>query len=538
MTELAEKSGSYSPLIKHYAGKGNMKFSVGPLRFDIHKQVFPISAISVVVLVLFCLIFSEIAATTFVSMQSWLTTQFDWVFISGMNILLLFCLLMIFSPLSKVKIGGKESVPEYSFVSWFSMLFAAGMGIGLVFYGVLEPLNHTLTPPFGAPGVLDEGGNLADAATIDAAIQLGMAGTIYHWGLHAWAAYTVVALALGIFAYNKGLPMTIRSVFYPILGERTWGWPGHAIDTLAALATIAGLATSLGLGAIQASAGLNYVFGIEASIELQVFIIIVVIAAAVFSVVRGLNGGIKVLSLLNMGLALMLLLFILLIGPTLGIFNVFFDGLASYASHLPALSNWIGREDADYYLHGWTTFYWAWWISWSPFVGTFIARVSVGRSVRQFIVCVLLVPTLICIIWMSVFGGAAISQLVNDGYMGVQQTIVNWTPALSLFAMLEPLPLTLLTSFVGIVLVLIFFVTSADSGALVVDTICAGGKVDAPIVQRIFWCTFLGLAAIALLLGGGLSSLQALAVATGFPTLFITVVMCYCIYRGLSAEPR
>ncbi|MBY4675150.1 BCCT family transporter [Marinobacterium arenosum] len=517
-------------------GQDNIQASIGSLEVDIHNPVFPISALSVIILVLFCLIFDETAADAFGALRPWLTTQFDWVFAISMNIFVLFCLFLIFSPLGKVKIGGKSAMPEYSYPAWFSMLFAAGMGIGLVFYGVLEPLNHTLTPPLGAPGVLDSDGNLADAATAEAAVRLGMAGTIFHWGLHPWAVYSVVALALALFSYNKGLPLSIRSAFYPILGDRVWGWPGHLIDSLAALATLAGLATSLGYGSSQAAAGLNHVFGIEATIELQVIIIICVTGLALISVVRGLDGGVKLLSEVNMGMALLLFLFVLIFGATSDIFSTLFGGTAAYIINLPALSNWIGREDTGYF-HGWTTFYWAWWIAWSPFVGMFIARVSLGRSVREFIICVLLAPTLACVMWMAVFGGTAIAQLVNDGYTGVQQTIANWTPELSLFAMLELLPLSTLTSLLGIVLVLVFFVTSSDSGSLVVDTICAGGKIDAPMPQRVFWCSFEGLVAIALLLGGGLGSLQALAIATGFPFAIVTVAMCYCIYQGLRSEP-
>jgi BCCT family betaine/carnitine transporter len=495
-----------------------------------------ISSLSVIFLVLFCLIFQETASAVFGSLRPWLTTKLDWVFAIGMNIFVLFCLFLIVSPLGKVKIGGKDAVPEYSYLAWFSMLFAAGMGIGLVFFGVLEPLNHTLSPPLGGTGILDGDGNLVDAATVEEAIRTGMAATIFHWGLHPWAGYSVVALALGIFCYNKGLPLTPRSAFYPILGERIWGWPGHIIDSLASLATLAGLATSLGYGATQAAVGLNYVFGVEATTNIEVVIIIMVTAVAIGSVVRGLDGGVKLLSEFNMGLAFLLFLFILIVGSATDVLAIFFKGLASYVVDLPELSNWIGREDTDYF-HGWTTLYWAWWIAWSPFVGMFIARVSLGRSVREFIISVLLVPTLVCTLWMAVFGGTAISQVVNDGYMGVQQTIANWAPELSLFAMLEKLPLTTITSLVGIVLVLVFFITSSDSGSLVVDTICAGGKIDAPMPQRVFWCSFEGMIAIALLIGGGLASLQALAIATGFPFMIIVVAMCYSIYKGLRTEP-
>jgi BCCT family betaine/carnitine transporter len=515
-------------------GEQNIEMSVGPFGLDIHNPVFLISGLSMIGLVLFCLIFTEVATDAFGALRPFLTTQFDWVFAIAMNIFVLFCLFLVVSPLGKVKIGGANAKPEYSYISWFSMLFAAGMGIGLVFYGVLEPMNHALNAPLGGQSLIDADGNMLTGDAATAAIQLGMAGTIFHWGLHPWAAYAVVALALGIFCYNKGLPLTIRSAFHPILGERIFGWPGHVIDSLATLATLAGLATSLGYGATQASAGLELLFGIEATTQFQVLLILVITGAALISVYRGLDGGVKVLSEINMGMAAVLFLFVLALGGFTDIIGIFFSGLIGYVKELPALSNFVGREDTGYF-HGWTTFYWAWWIAWSPFVGMFIARVSKGRSVREFIICVLLIPTLVCVMWMSVFGGTAITQLVG-GYDGVQQTINNWTPELSLFAMLDQLPLAGVTSFVGIVLVLVFFVTSSDSGSLVVDTICAGGKIDAPMPQRMFWCSLEGLIAIALLLGGGLASLQALAIAIGFPFAIVCVLMCYCIYKGLKTE--
>jgi betaine/carnitine transporter, BCCT family len=516
-------------------GQDNIEMQLGPIGLDIHNPVFMITALSVLGLVLFCLIFDETAALVFGELRPWLTSRFDWVFAIAMNIFVLFSLYLVVSPLGRIRIGGPEARPEYSYTSWFSMLFAAGMGIGLVFYGVLEPLNHTLTPPLGHPGVLDDSGAFRDPDAVRAAADLGLAATIFHWGLHPWAVYAVVALALAIFSYNKGLPLTTRSAFYPILGERIWGWPGHIVDTMAALATLAGLATSLGFGASQAAAGLHFLFGFEANVTLQVIIILVVTGCAIFSVVRGLDGGVKVLSEINMLLALALFLFIFFAGAPLAVLGSLFRGTVEYVKELPALSNWIGRED-DSFFHGWTTFYWAWWISWSPFVGMFIARVSRGRTVREFIVCVLLIPTAVCVAWMAVFGGTAINQLVTDGYTGVQQTITDWTPELSLFAMLSQLPLSSITSVAGIVLVLVFFVTSSDSGSLVVDTICAGGKIDAPVPQRVFWASFEGLIAIALLLGGGLASLQALAIATGFPFAIICVALCYCIWKGLRTE--
>ncbi len=534
-TEQTLVPGSVPIETDYEIGQDNIEMRLGPFGLDIHNPVFLISGLSVIGLVLFCLLFREFAAETFGALRPFLTTQFDWVFAISMNIFVVFCLFLVVSPLGSVRIGGKAARPEYSYLSWLSMLFAAGMGIGLVFYGVLEPMNHSLTAPLGGEGLINPDGTVKTGIEADAAVRLGMAATIFHWGLHPWAGYAVVSLALAIFAYNKGLPLTIRSAFYPILGERIWGWPGHVIDSLAALATLAGLATSLGYGASQAAAGFELLFGIAVTTNLKVTIIVVVTGAALFSVYRGLDGGVKLLSEINMGMALVMFLFVFFAGATVDVISTFYSGLVGYVTELPALSNWIGREDTDYF-HGWTTFYWAWWIAWSPFVGMFIARVSRGRTVREFVICVLLVPTLVCVMWMSVFGGTAISQLVNTGYDGVQQTIINWSPELSLFAMLDQLPLATVTSSVGIILVLVFFITSSDSGSLVVDTICAGGKVDAPMPQRLFWCSFEGLIAIALLIGGGLDSLQALAIATGFPFAIICVAMCYCILKGLKSE--
>jgi betaine/carnitine transporter, BCCT family len=363
-------------------------------------------------------------------------------------------------------------------------------------------------------------------------IRLGMAATIFHWGLHPWAIYAVVGLALALFSYNKGLPLTVRSAFYPILGERIWGWPGHIIDILAVFATLFGLATSLGFGATQANAGLNQLFGIPIGETTEVLLITVITAIALVSVLRGLDGGVKILSEINMGLAFLLLAFVLLVGPTWAILTTFGSSLVAYVEYLPALANPFAREDVNF-SQGWTSFYWAWWISWSPFVGMFIARVSRGRTVREFITCVLLIPSLVCVLWMSVFGGAAIQQVVQDGYAAAQEAELPR----QLFLMLDALPLAGITSVIGIVLVIVFFVTSSDSGSLVIDTITAGGKVDAPVPQRVFWCVFEGAVAIVLLLSaGGLQSLQSMVISTGLPFTVVLLVMCYAIYKGLRAE--
>ena len=520
-------------------GQDNLEGQLGPFGFDIHNPVFLISGLSVVAFVIYALAAPGQAASFFGWLRPALTSTFDWFFMSAANVFVLFCLFLIVSPWGRVRLGGKEATPDYSYAGWFAMLFAAGMGIGLMFFGVLEPVYHmAISSPLGVPSPFAADGSIIPE-NVEAAKEMGLAATIYHWGLHPWAIYAVVALALALFSYNKGLPLSIRSAFYPIFGERVWGWTGHVIDTLAVFATLFGLATSLGLGAQQANAGLEHVYGIPNTITVQVILIIAITGIALVSVLRGLDGGVKVLSEINMVIAAALLLFVLLAGPTLAILSDFVTGLLAYGADLGGLSNPIGRTDDDY-RQGWTAFYWAWWISWSPFVGMFIARVSRGRTVREFITCVLLIPSLVCVLWMAVFGGVAIDQVLSDpATSAVKANVIDsYSPELSLFAMLEGLPLASITSTLGIVLVIVFFVTSSDSGSLVIDTITAGGKVDAPVPQRVFWCTFEGLVAIVLLIGGGLGALQAMVISTGLPFTLVLLLMCVAIFKGLQTEER
>lgn len=513
--------------------KGQFLFAL-----DIHGKVFSISALTVLLFVVLTLALQNHVEPLFSAIRGWITGNLSWFFIGSANIFVVLCLGLIVSPLGKVRLGGKDATADYSYTGWFSMLFAAGMGIGLMFYGVAEPMSHFSAAmdgvSVGADGLRTDWAPLAGAAgDAEAAARLGMAATIFHWGLHPWAIYAIVALALALFSFNKGLPLSMRSIFYPILGERVWGWPGHIIDILAVFATLFGLATSLGLGAEQAAAGLDQLFGIAATDLSKVLLIIGITAVALLSVLVGLDKGVKRLSELNMGLAILLLLFVIIVGPTLAIITGFFDNLGAYLQHLPALSNPVAREDANF-SQGWTAFYWAWWISWSPFVGMFIARVSRGRTVREFLIAVLLVPSLVSVLWMTAFGGTGISQLVGDGFTGVQDAALE----LKLFAMLAQLPLAEISSFIGIVLVIVFFVTSSDSGSLVIDTITAGGKVNAPVPQRVFWVITEGVVAIALLLGGGLVALQAMAVSTGLPFTIVLLVGCISIVKGLMSEPR
>jgi len=514
--------------------------NITPFGLDVHNPVFLVSGLSIIAFVLITLMFQEASTEFFGWLRPFLTSTFDWFFLSAANIFVLFCIMLMITPMGKIRLGGDDAKPDYSYIGWFAMLFAAGMGIGLMFFGVSEPISHLTS---SMDGTVVENGVRTDWAPLGAAAgdaiaarNLGMAATIFHWALHPWAIYAVVALSLAFFSFNRGLPLTLRSAFYPLLGERVWGWPGHVIDTLAVFATLFGLATSLGFGTQQALAGLNFLFGWGTGPVAKVVLITVITAMAMISVVRGLDGGVKILSEINIGLAALLLLFVIIVGPTAAIFDTIFSGGLAYVKQIIPLSMPFGREDANF-SQGWTSFYWAWWISWSPFVGMFIARVSRGRTVREFVFCVIVIPTLVSVVWMGVFGGTAISQIAADAAAPVKAAALE----LKLFEMLKLLPLATVTSLLGIVLVLVFFVTSSDSGSLVVDTITAGGKTNAPVAQRVFWCSFEGIVAATLLLVGGseaLTALQAMAVSTGFPFTIVLLAMCVSLYMGLRQAQK
>lgn len=495
--------------------------------FDIHNPVFGISAGLILLFLVSVLVSDPAAAKAMLDGMKWkIIANFDMLFIWSGNIFVIFCLALIFTPYGKIRLGGENAVPEHSRISWFSMLFAAGMGIGLMFWSVAEPVAY-FTGWYKTP--------LNVEAYTPEAARLALGATMFHWGLHPWAIYGVVALSLAFFAYNKGLPLSVRSIFYPLLGDRAWGWPGHIVDILAVLATLFGLATSLGLGAQQATSGINHVFGVEGGMGMQIAVIIGVTSLAVMSVVRGIEGGVKLLSNINMIIALALFSFVALVGisVTMGTLPT---TLGSYLENLIPLSNPHGREDVAWF-QGWTVFYWAWWISWSPFVGMFIARVSRGRTIREFLLAVLIVPTLVTVLWMSVFGGQAINQMLNK--VGVLGTEGLTSVPLAMFQMFEMLPLSNILSVVGIVLVLVFFITSSDSGSLVIDSITAGGKLDAPVPQRIFWASIEGAIAAALLWIGGTEAIQALqagAISTGLPFTIVLLLMCVSLVMGLRTE--
>jgi BCCT family betaine/carnitine transporter len=503
--------------IGHEIGEHNIEV----LGLDIHNPVFAISAFLAVALVVVTMLFQEQAAVIFGDLRTWITSSFDWFFMICANIFVVFGLGIAVSKLGRVRLGGPDAKPRYGYPGWLAMLFAAGVGIGLMFFGVLEPVTHTLNPPLGI-----------DPADVDAARSIGMSAAIFHWGLHAWGIYAIVGLSLAFFCFNRQMPLTLRSAFFPLFGTRVWGPFGHFVDTVAVLSTLFGLAVSLAYGAEQIAGGLHYLFGTPANNFVKIVLIIIIISIALGSVVAGLDKGVKRLSELNMALAGLLLLFVIVAGPTLVIFTTMGKAAVEYLYHLPALSNWIGRPDLEF-LHGWTTFYWAWWIAWSPFVGMFIARVSYGRTVREFITWVLIIPTIIGVVWMSTFGGTALDQLFTTGYMGV----ANSVPELALFKMLEQLPFTGIVSTISVFLIAIFFVTSADSGSLVMDIITAGGKLDAPVAQRVFWCLLAGMVAIALMLGGGLASLQAMTISVGLPFAVVLLLMCAGLLKGLREEP-
>lgn len=520
------------------AGSGDGEFStdyelgqdnIRPFGLDIHNPVFLISAIVIVGFVMIALANQEGMAELFGWLRPWLTSTFDWFLVLSVDAILIFCLALIVLPVGSVRIGGKDAKPDYSYSGWIAMMFAAGIGIGLLFFGVLEPTYYNFAEDGNARPLgidINEPGNE----------YVGIVGTIHHWGLEGWCVYAVVGLTLAIFAYNKGLPMTLRSAFYPILGERIWGWWGHIIDTLAVFATLFGLTTSLGLGAQQVAFGLNEVAGIEPTSTVVVLLIIGITAVALVSVCLGMDKGVKRLSEINMIMAVLLFFFVFFATGAITAITRYFGVMVDYVAMLPALSNPFGREDTSFF-HGWTTFYWAWWIAWSPFVGMFIARISRGRTVREFVLCALIAPTLVCALWMSTFGGAAIDMLNAGGAEGVKATVIDsYKPEGALFGFLKELPMYSIIAPIALVLIVVFFVTSSDSGSLVIDTITAGGKMNAPVAQRVFWCTFEGLVAIALLLGGGLNALQGAAVSTGIPFTLVLLAMCYCVYVALVTE--
>ena len=489
--------------------------------FDIHKPVFWPSVALISAMIITTLLLGDQATQLFESIQSGITDTTGWLFVIAVNVFILFSLFIAFSRFGDIRLGGEEAKPEFSTMAWFAMLFSAGMGIGIMFWSVAEPIFHFQSPP------------MAEAGTVEAARE-AMNLTYLHWGFHAWAIYAVVGLSLAFFAFNRKLPLSFRSVFHPLIGDRIKGWMGDVIDILAVLATLFGLATSLGLGVLQVSAGLNHVFELPDNIYMQVGIIIAITAVATASVVLGIDKGVRVLSEFNVRIAALFLLFMIVVGQTIFIFDSLVQNMGSYVSSLAVFSFWTESYTDSNWQGSWTIFYWAWWISWSPYVGMFIARISKGRTIKQFVLGVLIVPSLITFLWMAAFGGSAIN--LELGATGAIGDAVNENVATALFVFLEQFPLGMITSIIAIVLILSFFVTSSDSGSLVIDSLTSGGKLDAPVGQRIFWAQTEGLVAAILLIGGGLNALQTASISTGLPFVLILLIMCYSLYQGLKKE--
>ncbi|MEC7928859.1 MAG: BCCT family transporter [Pseudomonadota bacterium] len=505
---------------------------IGPIKntkffgLDLNLPVFLISSGMAILFSSLVLIFPETSNTFLSSSRQFVVSQFDTLFTLSMLGFTFIIFFLIVSPFGKIKLGGKDSSPEFSFLSWICMLFAAGVGIGMTFYGAAEPLSY-YTGVFGTP--------LNVTPETEEARRLAFSATIFHWGINGWSVYAIIGLSLAFFCYNWKLPLTIRSIFFPLLGNKIWGWQGDLIDIIAVLATLFGLATSLGLGAQQASSGLFYLFSLPNNLVSQSLIIIFITFVVIFSVYSGLDKGVRILSNLNIALALLLLLFVVLAGPTYKIISSYGTNLIAYFQDILLLSNWNRPEDRGWY-QDWTIFYWAWWISWSPFVGMFIARISKGRTIREFLTVVMFVPLIFNLIWFSSFGGTAIFQF-EDGMGRLSEPLSNIS--LVLFYMLDSLLLPTLTSIFALFLLVLFFVTSSDSGSLVIDTITSGGQDNNSSKQRVIWAIIQGLIAIVLLVGGGsyaLSAIQSGAISMALPFVFVLIAATLSLLRGVYIE--
>ncbi|PHR66061.1 choline BCCT transporter BetT [Pseudidiomarina marina] len=488
----------------------------------LNPPVFYSAAGLIIVILLFAAIVPETANSWFQTVQAAIIENGSWFYVLAVAIILLSVLYLGFSKMGAIKLGPDHSAPDYSKITWFSMLFSAGMGIGLMFFGVAEPVMHFLAPP------------VAEAGSVEAARE-AMKITFFHWGLHAWAIYAIVALILAFFAYRHGLPLTLRSALYPMIGDRIYGPIGHVVDVFAVIGTVFGVATSLGYGVTQINAGINYLFDVPVSDTVQVLLIIGVTLLAVISVTTGLDKGIRRLSELNMILAVLLLVFVLLLGPTVFLLQAFVQNTGSYVSELVNNTfNLFAYEKTDW-IGGWTVFYWGWWLSWAPFVGLFIARVSRGRTIREFVLGVLLVPAGFTLMWMTFFGNSAIDMILNKGVVSLGEMVEN-DVSIALFAFLEQFPWSSFLSVVATLMVVVFFVTSSDSGSMVVDMLCSNGRDDTPAWQRIFWASGEGIVAIILLLAGGLGALQTMTIASALPFTIILLVATYGLIQALRVD--
>ncbi|MGL6159659.1 BCCT family transporter [Microbulbifer sp.] len=484
--------------------------------------VFYTATGALLLLVAYAVLFADDATARFKAVQAGIVANMSWYYVLVVAIILISVVMIGVSRFGEIRLGPEHSKPDYGYGSWLAMLFSAGMGIGLLFFGVAEPVMHYLSPPVGETGTV-------------AAAREAMVLTFFHWGLHAWAIYAIVALILAYFSYRHDLPLTLRSALYPLIGERIHGPIGHAVDVFAIVGTVCGVATTLGYGVLQINAGLNHLFDIPVGTGPQVVLIVITTILATISVVMGLDLGIKRLSQLNMGLAILLLMMVLLLGSTVYLLQTFVQNFGSYLSVLVSRTfNLYAYAPTDW-LGGWTILYWGWWMSWSPFVGLFIARISRGRTIREFIVGAMLVPAGITLLWMTVFGNSAIHMILDEGLTSLGR-IVSENESLALFQFLEQFPMSGFFSLLAVVMVVVFFVTSADSGAMVVNMLASHGRDDTPVWQRIFWCGLIGVVAIALLLAGGLKSLQTAVIASALPFSVILLVAMYGLIAALRRD--
>lgn len=500
-----------------------MESSSSKAKTTINPPVFWVSLLLIFGLVAYAVFYR--GSDQFKNIQTWVTSYAGWFYVLAVALILICTVFLAVSRYGDIKLGPDHSEPSYRNLSWFAMLFSAGMGIGLMFFGVAEPVMHYVSPPVGDP------------SSVGAARE-AMKLTFFHWGLHAWAIYAIVALILAYFSYRHNLPLTLRSALYPLIGDRIYGSLGHAVDIFAITGTVFGVATTLGYGVLQVNAGLHHMFaGIPVSTTMQVGLILGITALATLSVATGLDRGIKFLSELNLSLAAMLLLFVLALGPTAFLLQTFVQNTGAYLSEIvsktfnlyaytPEKSNWIG---------GWTLLYWGWWLSWSPFVGMFIARISRGRTIREFIAGVMFVPAGFTLFWMTVFGDTAINMITKQGFTQLAE-VVSQDSSMALFMFLERFPLSSVVSALAILMVVIFFVTSADSGALVVDMLASGGQENTPMWQRIFWSSLMGGVAIALLLVNGLSALQTATIVSALPFSVVLLASMWGLLRALQMD--
>ena len=479
----------------------------------------------IAVFVLFGVLMTEKASGLFAALRDGIIASLSWYYIGIVAASLGVAIWLMLSRFGRVRLGRDEEEPEFSYFSWISMLFAAGMGIGLVFWSIAEPITHFQDNPF------IESGQTAEAA------QVAMRLTAFHWGLHPWSIYVLVAIVFAYFAFRKGMPLTIRSALHPLLGERIWGPIGHVVDILAIFATTFGVATSLGLGAAQINTGLNQLIGIEIGLGWQLGIVAVITLFAVTSVVSGLDRGIRLLSEANLWLSIAILVAIASLGPTAYLLDWTLQTAGDYLQNVLWLSFWTDANSNRGWQASWTTFYWGWWISWAPFVGMFIARISRGRTIRELIVGALFVPTMMTLVWLCIMGGTALNFELNGG-AGIVEA-VNTDTTLALYATIKELDAGLigtLMAWSATLLIATYFITSSDSGTLVVNTILSVGETNPPVVHRVIWGLSEGVVAAVLLAVGGLEALQAAAISAALPFSVIMLLMMAGLIRSLRAE--